>query len=55
MLGTFLPFLFFPDQAFTGSPISMSLLGQYIFKNGVIVGALLVVYAESAKRQAKLI
>ena len=46
MLRTFLPFFFLPEQAFIGSPMSLSLLGQYIFKNGVIVGALLVVYAK---------
>ena len=55
MLGTFFPLFFFPEQAFTGSPLSLSLLGQYIFKNAVIVGALLVVYAKSARRQGKVV
>lgn len=55
MLGTFLPLFFFPEQAFTGFPLSPSLLGQYIFKNAVIVGALLVVYAKSARRQCKVV
>ena len=50
MLGTF-----FPEQAFIGSPMSLSLLGQYIFKNAVIVGALLVVYAKSERRQGKVV
>ena len=54
MLGTFLPFFFFPEQAFT-SQLSLSLLGQYIIKNFVVVGALFVLYAKSAKRESKVI
>lgn len=41
---TFTPFLLFPEQAFQGSLISPSLLGQYIFKNIIIISALLVIY-----------
>lgn len=55
MLGTFLPFFFFPEQAFTGFPLSLSLVGQYIIKNFIVVGALLVVYAKSAKMEGKVI
>lgn len=55
MLGTFLPFFFFPEQALTGTQFSLSLVGQYIIKNFVVVGALLVVFAKSAKRDGKAI
>lgn len=55
MLGTFLPLVFFPDQVFTALPLSLSLVGQYIIKNFVIVGALLVLYSKSAKGQGKVI
>lgn len=41
MLGAFLAFFLVPEQAFTGLPLSMSLRGQYIFKNAVIIGAFL--------------
>ena len=55
MLGTFLPFFFFPEQAFAGHPLSLSLLGQYIIKNFVVVGAFLVLYTKTAKRESKII
>ena len=41
---TFTPFVFFPDLTFQDSFISPSLLGQYIFKNIVLISALLVIY-----------
>ncbi|MHA6248978.1 hypothetical protein ACXYMU_13635 [Pontibacter sp. CAU 1760] len=53
MLSTFLPLLFFPDETFTGFPVSLSLVGQYIFKNFVLLSALLVVYARSVKQTVK--
>ncbi|MBD0832890.1 doxx family protein [Aestuariibaculum sp. TT11] len=44
MCCTFLPFFIFPNQSFSGSPIVFTLLGQYIFKNIIIVAALLTLY-----------
>lgn len=55
MLGTFLPLIFFPEQVFTTFPLSLSLVGQYIIKNFIIVGALLVLYSKSAKGNTKVI
>lgn len=55
MMGTFMPMFFFPEQVFTSAPLSLSLVGQYILKNLVIVGALFVLYAKSVKKQGKVI
>lgn len=41
MICTFTPFLFFPDQSFTEAPFCFTLVGQYIFKNIIIIAALL--------------
>jgi len=37
---TFTPFLFFPDLVFTKIPFGLTLLGQYIIKNIIILGVL---------------
>lgn len=50
---TFTPLFLFPEKSFTNSIFSFSLLGQYIFKNIVIIGALITLYrlpAENIKR-----
>ena len=39
---TFTPFLFFPELVFTNMPFGLTLLGQYIIKNVIILGVLLV-------------
>ncbi len=44
---TFLPFLFFPDLVFTQAPLGLTLLGQYIIKNVIILGVLIVLLKES--------
>ena len=44
---TFLPFLFFPDLVFTQAPFNLTLLGQYIIKNVIILGVLIVLLKES--------
>lgn len=44
---TFTPFLLFPEQTFAGSFITPSLLGQYIFKNIIIIAALFAIYPKS--------
>ena len=46
---TFTPLIFFPELIFQGSVISPSLLGQYIYKNIIIICALLVVYPSKKK------
>lgn len=55
MMGTFLPVFFFPEVVFTGAPLSLSLVGQYILKNLIIVGALFVLYSKTGNKQSKLI
>jgi uncharacterized membrane protein YphA (DoxX/SURF4 family) len=41
---TFTPLFLFPAQSFTHSPFCFTMLGQYIFKNVIIVAALLTLY-----------
>ena len=55
MMGTFLPIFFFPEQVFTTSPLSLTLVGQYILKNIVIIGALFVLYAKSVKKKGRVV
>ncbi|WP_197062596.1 DoxX family protein [Muricauda sp. MAR_2010_75] len=38
---TFTPLMFFPDQVFNEGPLYLTLLGQYIIKNLIIIAALL--------------
>lgn len=45
MLGTFSPVFLFPDQVFAIFPFGLTLEGQYIFKNLVIVSAGIVLGA----------
>ncbi len=49
ILLTFLPFLFFPDLVFSQAPFGLTLLGQYIIKNVIILGVLIVLLKESDK------
>ncbi|MGB5318006.1 doxx family protein [Eudoraea sp.] len=48
---TFSPFLFFSEALFAEAPFALTLLGQYIIKNVIILGVLLVLLRESKKRQ----
>lgn len=41
---TFTPVFLFPDLVFADSPWTPSLLGQYIYKNIALIGALIVLY-----------
>lgn len=43
MLGTFLPLILLPDVTFQEFPIILTLEGQYIIKNLIIIGAAMVV------------
>ncbi len=42
MLLTFTPFIFFPEMIFTQAPYGLTLVGQYIMKNLIILGILVV-------------
>jgi uncharacterized membrane protein YkgB len=44
---TFVPLIFFVDDCFVNAPYGFTLLGQYIFKNIIIVSALLVLLQRS--------
>lgn len=44
MVLTFTPLFFFPEQIFTSLPFQLTLLGQYILKNVIIIGALITLY-----------
>jgi uncharacterized membrane protein YphA (DoxX/SURF4 family) len=55
MMGTFLPVFFFPEVVFTSAPTSLSLEGQYILKNFIILGAFFVLYAKTVKKQSKVL
>ena len=43
MPGTFLPLVLFPEVCFTNFPFGLTLEGQYIVKNLIIISAALVV------------
>ena len=43
MIGTFLPVFLFPDQVFNKMPYSLTIEGQYIIKNLVIMSAGIVI------------
>lgn len=44
MVFTFTPLFFFPNLSFTDLPVGFSLVGQYIFKNIIIISALITLY-----------
>jgi uncharacterized membrane protein YphA (DoxX/SURF4 family) len=52
MLGTALPFLFFPTQLFVRFPFVPSFEGQYIMKNLIIVSAALTIRGPWLRRTA---
>jgi hypothetical protein len=41
---TFIPVLFFPEVSFSKAPFALTLVGQYIVKNIVIISALFFIY-----------
>ena len=55
LLMTFTPIIFFPDLIFQDSFVSPSLLGQYIYKNIIIICALLLIYPFQKKVTAKAV
>lgn len=44
MVFTFTPLFLFPNQSFSDLPVGFSLVGQYIFKNIIIISALITLY-----------
>ncbi|WP_196888095.1 doxx family protein [Aureivirga sp. CE67] len=50
MLGTLTPIFLFPSIVFTRFPYALSLEGQYIFKNFVIISAAIVIAKTSFKK-----
>ncbi len=50
MVCTFLPLFIFTERSFTESPLSFTLVGQYIFKNIIIVSALFLLLKQHKLR-----
>ncbi|MBT8320707.1 MAG: doxx family protein [Eudoraea sp.] len=51
ILLTFTPFVFFPDLVFTEAPFGLTLVGQYIVKNLIILGILVVLIKQGKIHQ----
>lgn len=47
---TFVPFFIFTEDSFVALPFSFTLLGQYIFKNIIIIGAIITLYKLPEKK-----
>ena len=45
MIGTMSPIFLFPDIVFSGFPLALTIEGQYVFKNFVIISAAIVIGA----------
>lgn len=52
MLLTFTPLYFFPDLIFNDTILSLTLLGQYIVKNLIILGALGILWLEVKQKSS---
>lgn len=52
MFCTFTPFIFFPDRSFHNDFFLLTMVGQYIIKNIIIICALVVLYVEKRKGKA---
>lgn len=50
---TFTPLLFFPELTFTQVPFGLTILGQYIIKNIIILAVLLFLFRENQKTKIK--
>lgn len=50
---TFTPFLFFPDQSFNHNVFSLTLVGQYIIKNLIIICGLIILYPTDEKAESR--
>jgi len=47
MICTFMPLFLLPDDSFTAAPLALTLVGQYIIKNIVIISSLFVIDAST--------
>jgi uncharacterized membrane protein YphA (DoxX/SURF4 family) len=54
MIFTFAPLFLFPQDTFRYAPYGLSLVGQYIIKNIVIISSALVVWQAQKLKQSKL-
>lgn len=54
MVFTFSPLFIFPGECFNAAPLQLTLVGQYILKNLILVSALMTLYS-SYKTQIKLV
>lgn len=52
MAFTFFPLIFFPLLTFENAPFQLTLLGQYIIKNLVIVASLFVLYKQHSPHKS---
>ena len=50
MAFTFTPLFLFPELCFTSAPFAFTLVGQYIVKNLVFIGALLLLYPQQKQQ-----
>ena len=51
MVGTFLPIIFLPEVVFRKFPYALTLEGQYIIKNLILVGAGMIVGSHMRDRK----
>lgn len=54
MVGTFTPLLIISDATFNELPFSLTLVGQYIMKNLVVISALIAIYPNNEKVSKKI-
>ncbi len=52
MIGTFLPLILLPDVVFSGNFFLLTLEGQYIVKNLVLIGAAMVIGSHVSDRES---
>lgn len=50
---TFTPLLFFPDLCFTDIPFGLTLVGQYIFKNLVFLGVMVILIRRELPKEER--
>ena len=53
MLGTFLPLIIRPESVYDGNFFNMTLVGQYIVKNLIIISSLLIIYPHDATNKGE--
>ena len=54
LVGTFSPFVLFPQECFAFFPLGLSLLGQYILKNVVLLGAMVLIATQRSEAERPL-